>query len=72
MIACVAKSASPVSEASTKDFGNDVHHAPRTAEVTINRIYELAKDMNPWDLTCFQKLAKLLLLSGVHLPFWRD
>jgi len=72
MIACIAKSASPVSEASTKDFGDDVRHTPHTAKVTINHICELAKDANPWDLARFQKLAKLLLLSGVHLPFWRD
>ena len=72
MIACVAKSASPISEASMKDFGNDICHTPHTAKVIINRIYELAKNVNPWDLTHFQKLAKLLFLSRVYLPFWCD
>ncbi|KAF8836922.1 hypothetical protein BDN67DRAFT_983600 [Paxillus ammoniavirescens] len=35
-------------------------------------IYDAAQTIDPWDLHQFQKHAKTKLLSGVHLPFWRD
>ncbi|KAG1785129.1 uncharacterized protein HD556DRAFT_1250391 [Suillus plorans] len=28
--------------------------------------------VDPWDLDKFQKAAKVLNLSGVHMPYWRD
>ena len=72
LIACVSKNASPVTEASHKDFGGTHCHPPRTGELTLTRIHDVAKQVDPWHLDRFQKLAKTLLLNGVHLPFWRD
>jgi hypothetical protein len=33
---------------------------------------EISQEINPWDLNKFQKAAKALNLSGVHMPYWRD
>ncbi|KAG1895780.1 uncharacterized protein F5891DRAFT_1130491 [Suillus fuscotomentosus] len=32
----------------------------------------IAATVDPWDLDKFQKVAKALNLSGVHMPYWRD
>lgn len=72
MIAGTSKNASPITEASQKSFGDAHCHPPRTGELTLARIQEVAKQVDPWNLERFQKLAKLSLLNGVHLPFWRD
>ncbi|KAG1739646.1 hypothetical protein EDD22DRAFT_851927 [Suillus occidentalis] len=31
-----------------------------------------ARKVDPWDLDKFQKAAKAVDLSGVHMPYWRD
>jgi hypothetical protein len=72
LIACVSKNAFPVTEASHKDFGSARSHPPRTGELTLTCIHDVAKQVDLWYLDHFQKLAKILLLNGVHLPFWRD
>ncbi|KAF8837316.1 hypothetical protein BDN67DRAFT_991809 [Paxillus ammoniavirescens] len=72
MIACVSKNASPVTEASLKQFGDGQRHAPRTGEMTLERIFDITQVVDPWNLDRFQKHAKAMLLTGVHLPFWRD
>ncbi|KAG1864380.1 hypothetical protein F4604DRAFT_1882085 [Suillus subluteus] len=35
-------------------------------------IYEISKEVDPWDLDKFQKAAKAAHLSGVHMPYWSD
>ncbi|KII84503.1 hypothetical protein PLICRDRAFT_117735 [Plicaturopsis crispa FD-325 SS-3] len=72
LIAATAASASPTSTATTKDFGDPFPHLPRRGADTLRQIYQLALTVDPWDLSKFQVAAKLLHLSGVHLPFWRD
>jgi hypothetical protein len=37
-----------------------------------NSLVDIAKTVDPWDLDKFQKAAKALNLSGVHMPYWRD
>ncbi|KAG1887539.1 uncharacterized protein F5891DRAFT_1132109 [Suillus fuscotomentosus] len=32
----------------------------------------LVAHVDPWDLDKFQKVAKAINLSGVHMPYWRD
>ncbi|KAG1837488.1 hypothetical protein F4604DRAFT_1885724 [Suillus subluteus] len=39
---------------------------------TLTLIYDLSKRVDPWNIPRFQAEAKLLMLSGVHQPFWRD
>ena len=71
MIACVSKSASPVTEATHKQFGDAHCSPPCTGELTLNCITELIQKVDPWNLVAFLKKARTLYLNGVHLPFWR-
>ncbi|KAG1830962.1 hypothetical protein DFJ58DRAFT_719600 [Suillus subalutaceus] len=32
----------------------------------------ITTEVDPWDLDAFQKAAKVVHLSGVHMPYWRD
>ncbi|KZP14742.1 hypothetical protein FIBSPDRAFT_751423 [Athelia psychrophila] len=68
----VTKAASPITEATTQNFGDHIGHHPRLGSKTLERIHQLCQKVDPWDLDTFQKAAKALNLNGVHLPFWRD
>jgi hypothetical protein len=72
MIAAVAKNASPVTMAVQRDFGDGTLHPPRTGKYTLQCIVDLSCKVNPWDLDKFQKAAKAVNLSGVHMPYWHD
>jgi hypothetical protein len=72
MVASVSKNASPLTMAMQKDFGDGTLHPPRTGHDTLMRIHTISQKVDPWDLDRFQKEAKAVNLSGVHMPFWRD
>ena len=72
MLSTLSKNASPITEATVKQFGDGQRYAPRTGEKTLERIFDTAQNADPWNLDRFQKCAKALLLLGVHLPFWRN
>lgn len=72
MIACIAKNASPITQATHKHFGDAECHPPQTAEETLALIKEVASSIDPWDLDHFQKAMKALFLSNIHLLFWQD
>ncbi|KIJ18778.1 hypothetical protein PAXINDRAFT_38007, partial [Paxillus involutus ATCC 200175] len=72
LIACVAKSASPVTMATLAQFGDPTPHPPHAGSGTLKQIEDLCREVNPWDLVPFQKKAKAIKLLGVHLPFWRN
>ncbi|KAG1832538.1 hypothetical protein EV424DRAFT_1564026 [Suillus variegatus] len=72
MIAATSKSASPLTMATQKAFGDGTLHPPRTGRHTLQLIVDISKTIDPWDLDKFQKAAKAVYLSGVHMPFWRD
>ncbi|KAG2030167.1 hypothetical protein BDR03DRAFT_1017429 [Suillus americanus] len=72
MIAAVSKSASPITMAMQANFGDGVLYPPRTGHHTLQVIYEISKEVDPWDLDKFQKAAKAAHLSGVHMPYWSD
>ena len=72
MIACTSKNASPVTLATLKEFGDAERRPTRTRAHTLELIHNVGGNINPWLLNSFQKMAKTFLLSGVHLPFWRD
>ncbi|KAG1777252.1 hypothetical protein EV702DRAFT_1197580 [Suillus placidus] len=72
MIAAVAKNASPLTMAVQGDFGNGTLHPPRTGKHTLQCIVDTSRKVDPWDLDQFQKAAKAVNLSGVHMPYWRD
>ena len=72
MISCVSKNTSPITEATYKQFGDAHHSLPCTGELTLERIHTLGKTADLWQLKSFLKKARVMYLSGVHLPFWRD
>ncbi|KAG2043528.1 hypothetical protein BDR03DRAFT_851704, partial [Suillus americanus] len=72
MIAAVSKSASPITMAMQANFGDGVLYPPCTGHHTLQVIYEISKEVDPWDLDKFQKAAKAAHLSGVHMPYWSD
>ncbi|KAG1717844.1 hypothetical protein EDB19DRAFT_1863760 [Suillus lakei] len=39
---------------------------------TLQLIFDTCRKVDPWDLDKFQKAAKAVNLSGVHMPYWRD
>ncbi|KAG1885397.1 hypothetical protein F4604DRAFT_1918091 [Suillus subluteus] len=72
MITAVAKNASPLTMATQEDFGDGILHPPHTRKHTLQLLVDIAKTIDPWDLDKFQKAAKALNLSGIHMPYWRD
>ncbi|KAG2127113.1 hypothetical protein DEU56DRAFT_915826 [Suillus clintonianus] len=72
LIACVSKSASPLTMATQSDFGSAQLFPRRTGDHTLKLIYDLCQRVDPWNVPLFQREAKALLLSGVHQPYWRD
>ncbi|KAG2132209.1 hypothetical protein BD769DRAFT_1666227 [Suillus cothurnatus] len=72
MIAAVSKSASPITMATQEKFGDGVLYPPRTGKHTLQLIYNISQEIDPWDLDRFQKAAKAAYLSGVHMPYWLD
>jgi len=72
MLACVSKSASPIMEATHKQFGDAHRHLPRAGKLMLERISQALEKADPWNLPRFLKFAKALYLSGIHFPFWRN
>ncbi|KAI5989400.1 hypothetical protein F5J12DRAFT_864341 [Pisolithus orientalis] len=76
MIACVAKSASPVTTAIQSQFGDAIKHTSRDGQLTLKTLHEICsatgEHIDPWKIREFQVAAKKHHLSGVQLPFWRD
>ncbi|KAG1720172.1 hypothetical protein EDB19DRAFT_1965769 [Suillus lakei] len=72
MIAAVSKNASPLTMATQKEFGDGILHPPRTGRHTLQLIVDISETVDPWNLDKFQKAAKAIYLSGVHMPYWRD
>jgi hypothetical protein len=72
MITVVSKNASPVTMASQENFGDRVLYCPCTGQQTLQLICKISKTTDVWDLNKFQKAAKAVQLSGVHMPYWYD
>lgn len=72
LIAYVAKNASPVTTATLAQFGDSYLHESHHGKDTLAKIKALCDAIDPWDITTFQKKAKVVNLLGVHLPYWRD
>ncbi|KAG1885930.1 uncharacterized protein F5891DRAFT_1132660 [Suillus fuscotomentosus] len=72
MIAAVSKNSSPLTMAIQADFGDGILHPPHTGSHTLKLIVGISQNVDFWDLDKFQKAAKAINLSGVHMPYWRD
>jgi len=59
MIACVTKSASPVTMAKLDQFGDGIRYPPRKGKITLQILYDLcAGGLDPWWLQEFLAAAK--------------
>lgn len=73
LISAVGGKSSPVTIASSKQFGDAFRHPPRTGAITLNTINTINKMPEAAkSLESYEKLAKKFRSNGVHLPFWRD
>ena len=72
MIACVTKSVSPISLAEQSQFGNGFQYPPCDGELTLKKLADLYRKIEPWKLREFLAEAKKNHLSGVQLPFWQN
>ncbi|KAG1778129.1 hypothetical protein EV702DRAFT_1179099 [Suillus placidus] len=72
MIAAVSKNVSPLTMAIHENFNDGVLYPPCTGQHTLQLICEISKTIDPWDLDKFQKAAKAVYLSGIHMPYWHD
>jgi hypothetical protein len=72
LIACVSKNASPVTLAMQSQFGDGKLYPPHSGHLTIEVLHKLCQCVDPWKVQLFQEEAKVLLLSGVQLPFWHN
>jgi hypothetical protein len=72
MIAGVSKNTSPLTMATQANFSNGILHPPRTGKYTLQLIVEISRTVDPWHLDKFQKAAKAVNLSGVHMPYWHN
>ncbi|KAF9477723.1 hypothetical protein BDN70DRAFT_810175 [Pholiota conissans] len=71
LISCTSAKHSPISTASSSQFGDDYAHPPRTRQVTLAAIRAACDAVDPWDLLNFYKICQSLHLNGVHEPFWK-
>ncbi|KAG2118336.1 hypothetical protein BD769DRAFT_1362378 [Suillus cothurnatus] len=53
-------------------FGDGKLYLPHSGHLTIKALHKLCQHVDPWKVQLFQEEAKVLLLSGVQLPFWHD
>lgn len=72
LISCTAAKHSPVSIASSLQFGDNVIYSPRTRDVTLSAIYKACDETDPWDIPSFYKTTQRYHLNGVYQPFWED
>jgi hypothetical protein len=68
----VASGQSPISTATTKDFGDGYRHPNRKAKSILDNIKAACAEADPWNLTAFAKVCKKRRLNGVIKPFWNN
>lgn len=72
LIATVSQSSSPVTLARVQDFSDGITHPPQDVKHTLQQLFKICQEVDPWDVAAFQKKCKERGLLGVHLPFWRN
>jgi hypothetical protein len=53
MIATVSRSVSPITMATQEKFGNGILYPPCTGKHTLQLIYNIFQEIDPWDLDRF-------------------
>jgi hypothetical protein len=72
VITCVLSNQSPISEASSSQFGDSDPHPRRTRELILDRIDRACLAASPDSVPEFIKVCEPLGLNGVYQPFWRS
>lgn len=72
MVGGLAHSQSPISEASTKQFGDAIPHGVRHGHNTCMKLHTLLENHDPLLLPSFQKASKDVGMNGVHMLFWEN
>jgi len=69
---CTSSRASPLTTATSKDFGNPFLHPPCTAVHTLSAIKKAHQKCSSLDYSALLKVAKTLQLNRIVKPFWVD
>ncbi|KAG1749361.1 hypothetical protein EDB19DRAFT_1893663 [Suillus lakei] len=72
LIACMASKHSPISLATTAQFGDPLPHPPQTHSNTLDAIERACTISDPCDIASFYKTCQALHLNGVVEPYWKD
>jgi hypothetical protein len=72
LITATSSKTSPVTVATSKQFGDAVRHPSRTAANTLEDIQNACAECDPNDYAAFLKVIKKYYLNGVVAPFWMD
>jgi hypothetical protein len=72
LITATSHNRSPVSHATTNEFGDSYKHDSLNAKDILDAIGTLNSGIEPIDLQRYQKAARNKGLNGVYAPFWRD
>ena len=71
-MACMNPKASPLTTATSKQFGDPISHPPCTGSLTLHAIRMVFEKCSPQDYRAFLKVARALYLNGVIELFWVD
>lgn len=72
LIAATSPKTSPVTVATSSQFGDDFRHPSRTAAKILEDIQSVCVQCDPNDYAAFLKVIKKYYLNGVVTPFWMD
>ncbi|KAI6001476.1 hypothetical protein EDD15DRAFT_2478596 [Pisolithus albus] len=71
LIAATSPKASPITTATSKNFGDPFRHPPRTSSITLSAIQRACAEQDPFDYKNFIKVIRALRLNGVVEPIWK-
>ncbi|KAI5987639.1 hypothetical protein EDD15DRAFT_2371999 [Pisolithus albus] len=71
LIAATSPKASPITTATSKNFGDPFRHPPRTSSITLSAIQRACAEQDPFDYKNFIKVIRALRLNGVVEPVWK-
>jgi len=71
LLAATSPKTSPVTTATSKEFGDPFRHPARTSAITLAAIEIACAECSPSDYKDLLKIIKRLCLNGVIEPFWK-
>ncbi|KAI5988015.1 hypothetical protein EDD15DRAFT_2199192 [Pisolithus albus] len=71
LLAATSPKASPITTATSKNFGDPFHHPPHTSSITLSAIQRACTEQDPFDYKNFIKVIRALHLNSVVEPVWK-